>query len=89
MDTTHYGHVYMCALDFCRALRERGKLLNWLFKIIIGRYAYKEYVIMRTVINHDGYNTNFEYDCESCDYQNKSIKQIEAEWNETTHQATR
>ena len=81
LDTTHWVSVYMCALDFILALNERGRFLNWLFRLVVGRYAYREYEIMRAILEFDGYKTDLEYGLEGCEYHKLSSSEVLAEWS--------
>ena len=39
-----YGAIISWAEDFYYALEERPKIFRWLFKIIIGKYAWREFL---------------------------------------------
>ena len=38
-----YPAVTMCTLDFIRKINEHSRLRKFLFKLICGKYAYREY----------------------------------------------
>ena len=71
--------MVMCALDFCRALNERSWLAKILFRLAVGKYAYREYELMEMNINCE-YDTHFEYGLEDASYHKKTIEQITKEW---------
>jgi len=71
--------MVMCALDFCRALNERSWLAKFIFRLAIGKYAYREYELMEFHLNLE-YDTNFEYGLEDCGYHKKTMEQIIKEW---------
>jgi hypothetical protein len=50
--------VTACALDFCRALRQRSRLMRWVFRLAVGRYAYREYELMEANVAQLGYDLN-------------------------------
>jgi len=67
----HTGNVYMIALDFCRALNERGWFWNCLFRIAVGKYARNEYELMVAVLDYDGVGTKSEYGLEESAHHTK------------------
>lgn len=73
--------MIMSALDFCRALNERNKFFKYLFKLIVGKYAYKEYELLKWNLKKVGYDPELEYGLEKSSYHKKSIKQIVEESN--------
>ncbi len=68
--------MIMCALDFCRALRERGWFWNLVFRLAVGRYAYREYELLKLNLEAEGYLVECPYGLEDMEYHNKSIEQI-------------
>ena len=72
--------MMMCALDFCRALNERGWLAKLLFRLAVGRYAYREYELMYMNIKFEGYSPELEYGLQDMDYHKKTMKEIIAGW---------
>ena len=66
-----------CALDFCRALQERGKIRNWIFKLLVGKYAYREYELLRFHLGRSGFDLDMDYGLERCNYHTRTMKQIE------------
>jgi len=53
-------------LDFIRALNERPAWLKLLFRIVVGEYAYREFLFM--VANIEGYDPLGEYGCRELEY---------------------
>lgn len=80
VDRIVWGSIAMCALDFCRALRERGKLRNWIFKLLVGKYAYREYELLLLNLQYSGFYPEFDYGLEDCEYHKKTIQQIKDNW---------
>lgn len=79
--------MIMCALDFCRALNERGWIARLLFRFAVGKYAFREYELL--VINLElrgGYDTKFDYGLEDCKYHKKTIRQIRNEWSKVDYE---
>jgi hypothetical protein len=72
--------MIMCALDFCRALNERGWLAKLLFKFAVGKYAYREYELLKMHLTFEGYDPEFEYGLQDVGYHKKSMKEIIAGW---------
>jgi len=54
--------------DFLRAVNERPKICQWLFRIAIGRYAWNEYVGLWNSVLASGFNPTWEYDLENMGY---------------------
>jgi hypothetical protein len=50
--------------DFVRALGERPKIMKWLFKLVIGRYAWREFAGMYKAIPYP----EFGYDLKNNEY---------------------
>ena len=71
--------MMMCTLDFCRALNERNRFAKLLFRLAVGKYAYREYELMEAHMNLE-HDTHFEYGLEDCEYHKKTMKQITEEW---------
>ena len=71
----------MCALDFCRALNERSWLAKILFRLAVGKYAYREYELMEAHLNFE-HDTHFEYGLEDASYHKKTMLEIMTEWKQ-------
>jgi hypothetical protein len=63
--------AFSCALDFCRALNERHSFFRWLFRVAVGKYAYREYQLLINNLLLDGFDPRWEYGCEECSYHKK------------------
>ena len=64
------------ANDMCRALNERNQFWKWLFKLSLGKYAYREYVGMINMLDKGKYYPEWEYALEDAKYHS----QPEWEW---------
>lgn len=73
--------IYACAIDFARALYERNNLWKWLFRIAVGKYAYREYELLVLNMKITGLGDDIGYGLENCSYHKKSMKEIEEGWN--------
>ena len=80
MDNSPYASVFMTALDFMRKIHEHSKIRQFLFKIICGKYAYREYEIMSLMFEFSGHSLDFGYGLENCEYHKKSISEIKKGW---------
>jgi len=61
------------AQDFIRALRERPKVVKWLIRLLVGRYAWRELIGLRDSLQSDGFVTDFPYSLETMDYQKDKV----------------
>jgi hypothetical protein len=76
-----YGSVWMCAEDFSRALYERGRFLCWIFKLVVGKYAYREYEMMIAMIEiSTGLKPDIGYGLEECNYHKRTMEELRAGW---------
>lgn len=75
--------MIMCALDFCRALNKRNWLAKLLFRLAVGKYAYREYELLKLNLKRDGHNPEYDYGLEDMDYHKETMKQIIDEWKVT------
>jgi hypothetical protein len=55
-------------VDFCRAFNERPRLLQWIARQCMGRYAWRELMGVREALNKAGYDPGLPYGLESMDY---------------------
>lgn len=72
----HYvemSRVGAWALDFCRAVNERHTILKRLFRLIIGKYAMREFYGMWQALEKAGYYPEFNYELEDCDYNKEKV----------------
>lgn len=58
----------MPSLDFIRALNERHWVVKLLFRIVVGRYAYREFLFMVRIIEEQGMGAFHEYGLRGHDY---------------------
>lgn len=75
--------MLMAALDFVRALHDRPRIFRWLFKIAVGRYAYREYQIFVWGLDVQGYDPFWGYDLEDMDYHHGKFYDGEKEYCES------
>ena len=61
------------ALDFVRAMRERSRLMRWLFRLAAGKYAYREFVGLVLCLDNSGFAPEWGYGLENCEYHNKKL----------------
>jgi hypothetical protein len=64
------GAIVMAALDFLRALNERPLWVKLLFRIVVGRHAYREFLFIVTNCREDGYDPTMDYGLEFVSYHN-------------------
>lgn len=58
--------------DFCKALNERPLLFKLLFRFIIGKYAYREFIGLQYCLYKAGFSPYYDYDLRHLEYhQNK------------------
>jgi hypothetical protein len=78
MKTPEYGDSefayknYAWSVDLTRKLFEMNKLRKWLFRIIIGRYAWREFCGMVEMFGED--SPLFGYGLEGCNYHKEKVK---------------
>jgi hypothetical protein len=58
----------MEVLDFVRALNERPAWLKLLFRLVVGKYAYTEFLFVVKNMRDSGYDPLAEYGCQDHDY---------------------
>jgi hypothetical protein len=72
MTIKNYNDEYIVisawAQDFVRAMWERTWIFRLLFRIAVGRYAYREFTGMVKEMDEDHYYLDSEYGLEECDY---------------------
>jgi len=68
--------MIMSALDFCRAINERGRLWKLLFRLAAGKFAYREYELLILNLSVGGNDPYFEYGCKECSYHKKPMQKI-------------
>ena len=64
------------AMDFVRALSIRPFFAKILVRAVFGKYAYREFVGLIQCLRDKGYDLDFGYSLESCEYHNDVIPNI-------------
>ena len=65
----NYAGYSIWSLDFIRAMNERPTLIKYLLRLILGKYAYREFVGLVEAFEKDGWYDPFMcYGCEGVDY---------------------
>ena len=72
--------IYACELDFIKKIKEHSKFRQFLFQLVCGRYAYREYELMCLNYELEGTDLSLGYGLEDCEYHKKSIKTIRNEY---------
>ena len=67
-NTDNALRVSAWANDMCRALNERNRFWKWLFRLSLGKYAYREYVGMTNILLKAKYYPKAEYALEDAKY---------------------
>ena len=75
--------MLMCAVDFCRALNERSWFYKWLFRLAVGKYAYREYELLFENLKRESHMPDRSYELEEMSYHKKSMAEIIKEWDES------
>ena len=68
-----WARGFAWAMDFCRAVRERPWWARWLFRFVIGKYAYREFIGMQDTIAREGFDPYYDYGCQNVDYQRDQV----------------
>lgn len=63
-----------CGLDMLRKINEFSRPRKWILRIVLGRYAFNELVMMRNCIEEEGYYTTFDYGIEGASYNKESLR---------------
>lgn len=61
------------ALDFSRAIYNMNWLRRILFRIIIGKYAYREFVGIMQTLHSGKYDPRYPYELEDTDYNKEEL----------------
>ena len=61
------------ALDFARAVRERRWWARILFRGVIGRYAYREFIGLQDELLRQGYSPYLDYGLERMNYHDDEV----------------
>jgi hypothetical protein len=73
---TQWGTLATWSLDFIRAMRERNIFAKILFRISLGKYAYREFIGMMDAFQREGYSPYFEYSLEEQEYHRDELPKI-------------
>jgi hypothetical protein len=63
-----YARVFMCALDFIRAMNERPWLVKILCRLFFGKWAYSEFCLMVRALDEQRYDPFYSYGLEEAAY---------------------
>ena len=74
MSNKDYAAVVFWALDFLRAAHEHSKFRGWLIRLALGRYAFREMMGMHETLAKMGYDPDWEYGIEGCEYHQERVK---------------
>jgi hypothetical protein len=65
---TDWAGAFGWGMDFCRAMRERPLWARLLFRVVLGRYAYREFIGLQNHIAREGYGPFDDYGLENVSY---------------------
>jgi hypothetical protein len=71
-DSSFSWTLYAWSVDFTRKLFEMGKVRKWLFRLLIGRYAWSEFCGMVHMFGND--SVGIGYGLENCEYHKEQVK---------------
>ena len=60
-------------MDFTRAMYSRPTWARILFRLIAGRYAYREFIGLQDVLMREGHSPYYDYYCEDQEYHNDPV----------------
>ena len=66
----------MWALDFIRAVNERPAWAKFILRLVIGKYAYAEFLGIIWALDKKGYYPFWDYGCEGMDYHEKKLPRV-------------
>lgn len=78
-----WGAIAGWAVDFIRALRERPLWARVLFRLSLGKYAYREFIGLMDDLERDGHSPYFCYGLERMGYHRDEIPLLQW-WSERT-----
>ena len=64
----NYATTFAWALDFCRAVRERPWWARWLFGIVLGKYAYREFIGVQDALARESFDPYMDYSLQGVEY---------------------
>ena len=68
-----YGRITMWALDFVRAARERPFWAMILFRLALGRYAYREFIGLMDALDRGSLSPYLGYELEESDWHKDHV----------------
>ncbi len=69
-----YCLISAWSMDFERALNKKSFLHKLLFRLVLGKYAFREFYGMREALKKNGYSNEYSYyELERCKYQKDKI----------------
>lgn len=68
-----HSSLVMWSLDFIRAFYERPKILRWIARMSMGKYAYRELFGIKESLDKYGYVTDLDYGLQNQDYHKDKI----------------
>jgi hypothetical protein len=79
-DRIDYTKAFAWALDMTRALHERNIIWRMLLPVVMGRYAYREFVGLIDALADEEFDPRMAYECEGTEYNNERVRRDW--WNE-------
>jgi hypothetical protein len=61
------------ASDFVRAMQNKPRIIKLIFRIIMGRYAYREFIGLMDDMTRAGLFPYFDYSLENCKYHKDPV----------------
>lgn len=80
-DKIPWGTLAMWSIDFIRAIRERPIFAKILFRVCIGKHAYREFIGMIDSFQSAGFSPYFGYSLEDMEYHKDKVPLIDW-WSE-------
>lgn len=71
--STDWARGFAWALDFCRAVRERPLWARILFRVVLGKYAYREFIGLQDTIAREGFGPYDDYSCQTASYHADNV----------------
>lgn len=65
---TNFARLWMPTMDFYRALNERPVWVKLLFRLLVGKWAYSEFMIAMRIIQQEGHDPLYSYGLEHANY---------------------
>jgi len=64
------------AIDFIRAMQNKPIILKIMFRVILGKYAYREFIGLMDASSMAGYTPFWNYELERCNYHQDRIPSL-------------